>query len=432
MLSQRGNFLSVPTDCPQRDERLGWLADAQVFWRTAGFNMDVSAFLAKWMVDIGDAQLPDGAFTDIAPSKPLNPYKLQAQPGAPGWGDGAIIMPWQHYLRYGDRDFLDAWYPALDAWMAHIEAANPDGIRRHAVYNNYGDWLSVGPESDRAVVATAYWIHTADLMARIADVLDKGAAAARYQQLAARVRAAFFTALVAEDGRIAGDTQTAYLLALDFDILPPALRGRAAGHLLRRIADADGHLQTGFLGVKHLCPVLADIGAIDAAYDLLLNDTYPSWGFSIRYGATTIWERWDGWTPERGFQSANMNSFNHYAYGAVGEWLYARVAGIDWDEQDPGFLSIRFRPLFERRIGWCRATYRAPSGTVESAWQIDGDHVDWTIGVPPGCSGLVELPCSPDAVRADGKPLDPIPLSAAGRTRFPVGSGHHSFTITLA
>ena len=435
MWSQRGNFLSVPTDCPQRDERLGWTADAQVFWRTAGYNMDVSAFLAKWMTDITDAQLPDGAFTDIAPSRTLNPYMLHAQPGAPGWGDGAVIMPWQHYLRYGDAGLLAATWPALVRWMDHISGANPDRIRRHAVYNNYGDWLSVGPESNRAVVATAYWIFIADIMAKIADVLGKRGEGEGYRALGGELRAAFGKAFVAADGTIVGDTQTAYLLALDFDVLPPEQRQAAAKHLQRRIADADGHLQTGFLGVKHLCPVLADIGAVDAAYRLLLNDTYPSWGFSIRQGATTIWERWDGWTPERGFQSPNMNSFNHYAYGSVGEWLYARVAGIDWDEAAPGYRSIRFRPLFDRRIGWCRAAYDAPTGRVASTWEMDGSEVRWRVSVPANCAGVVELPYAADRISVEGAGPDAEAITMPGfaeACRFALPSGDSAITIRLA
>ncbi|MEF2072650.1 family 78 glycoside hydrolase catalytic domain [Consotaella aegiceratis] len=428
--SQRGNFLSVPTDCPQRDERYGWSADAQVFWRTAGFNMDVAAFLTKWMEDLADGQSPDGAFPDVAPTKPLNPYRLTPQPGAPGWGDAPVIMAWQHYLRYGDRDFLTAHYDKLARWLAHIERANPDGIRRNAVYNNYGDWLSVGPPSDRAVVATAYWIHLADLMQKIADVLGQRQDAAGYRQLGTHLRRAFEAEFVAADGTIRGDTQTAYLLALDFDTLRPDLRAAAIERLLRKIDEADGHLQTGFLGVRHLCPVLSDAGVAGRAYDLLLKDSYPSWGFSIRHGATTIWERWDGWTPEKGFQSAAMNSFNHYAYGSVGEWLWARVAGIDWSEDDPGFRTIRFRPLFDDRIGFCKAGYRAPTGLVESEWTIATDHVDWRIVVPPNCRGVIELAAAPDAVLRDGEPLDDRESQGAdGTTRLSVSSGDHRFRI---
>lgn len=423
--SQRDNFLSVPTDCPQRDERLGWSADAQVFWKTAGYGMDVSAFLEKWFEDIAEAQLPDGAFTDIAPSRPLNPYRQSAQPGAPGWGDGPVILAWQHWLRYGDRSLVERHFDRLVAWLKHIADANPDHLRVNAVYNNYGDWLSVGPVSDRTMVATAYWMHVADLMAKLSAVVGRVDMVRHHEDQATAVRQAFITAFVDDDGRIKGDTQTAYLLALDFAVLPPDLHTKAAGHLLRKLDEADGHLQTGFLGVKHLCPVLSGIGAPERAYDLLLNETYPSWGFSIVQGATTIWERWDGWTPERGFQSVNMNSFNHYAYGAVGEWLYARVAGIDWDETDPGYSTISMRPLFDARLGWVEAHYDAPTGRVESAWRIHGDLVTWTFTIPPNCSGRIELPRAPLALSFDEFLL---PVTGAA---FTLGSGRYTITLLL-
>jgi alpha-L-rhamnosidase len=390
--SQRGNFLSVPTDCPQRDERYGWTADAQVFWKTSGYFMDVSAFLTKWMLDIEDGQSPDGAFPDVAPTKPLNPYRLTPQPGAPGWGDAPVIMAWEHWLRYGDRDLHERYWPALERWADHIARANPDFIRRNAVYNNYGDWLSVGPASDRTLVATAYWFHVAELMAQIAEVLGLATRATHHRQTAAGIRTAFVAALATDDGRLTGDTQSAYLLALDFGLLPEAKRTAAAGRLVELIAGADGHLQTGFLGVRHLGPVLTAIGRDDLAIDLLLKDTYPSWGFSIRHGATTIWERWDGWTPERGFQSANMNSFNHYAYGAVGEWIWSRLAGIDAAPEGPGYARIRLAPQFDERIGPVAARYRTNRGTVSSQWHFEDDRVIWTVSIPPNAVGDVTLP----------------------------------------
>ncbi|MGV3573721.1 MAG: family 78 glycoside hydrolase catalytic domain [Devosia sp.] len=412
--SQRDNFLSVPTDCPQRDERYGWSADAQVFWKTAGYFMDVSAFLTKWMVDIEDGQSPDGAFPDVAPTKPLNPYRLTPQPGAPAWGDAPIIMAWEHWLRYGDRNFLARFYPAFDAWMEHIGSPNPDFIRRNAVYNNYGDWLSVGPASDRTLVATAYWHRVAELMARIAETLGRTTDSARYGQLARSIGKAFCAEYLDDTGRLTGDTQTAYLLALDFGLLPDPHRLAAAKRLCELIEAAGGHLQTGFLGVRHICPVLSDNGAADLAIDLLLRDTYPSWGFSIAQGATTIWERWDGWTPEKGFQSVNMNSFNHYAYGAVGEWIWARIAGIDSSTRSPGYREINLRPLFDRRIGHCRASYRAHVGTVSSFWRlIDDNTAVWEITVPPNCQAHVELPSGWDA----GQPIPIIP------------SGTHSYHL---
>lgn len=421
MWSQRGNFLSVPTDCPQRDERYGWTADAQVFWRTAGFTMDVAAFLSKWMLDIEDGQSPDGAFPDVAPTKPLNPYRLTPQPGAPGWGDAPIIMAWQHYLRYGDRDLLDRYYPAFERWMQHIGSANPNGIRRNAVYNNYGDWLSVGPPSDRTVVATAYWIHIANVMEKIAAALGRDQDAARYRQLAARLRLAFDAEFVDQDGVIVSDTQTVYLLALDFGVLVPSKVPAAVRHLIEKIHAAAGHLQTGFLGVRHLCPVLSANGADDLALRLLLNETYPSWGFSIRQGATTIWERWDGWTEERGFQSPNMNSFNHYAYGAVGEWIWSRIAGIDWDENGPGFTRVLLRPLFDPRLGSCKATYQAQTGIFQSDWAYESDSVIWNVQIPPNCMGRIVLP-SNLGIQAEGS-------QESGTDVLDLSSGRHRLIV---
>ncbi|MGB3336688.1 MAG: family 78 glycoside hydrolase catalytic domain [Devosia sp.] len=390
--SQRDNFLSVPTDCPQRDERYGWTADAQVFWKTAGYFMDVSAFLTKWMLDIEDGQSPDGAFPDVAPTKPLNPYRLTAQPGAPGWGDAPIIMGWEHWLRYGDRDLLARYWPAFTRWANHIARANPDFIRSNAVYNNYGDWLSVGPVSDRTLVATAYWYHLADLMARIAAVLGLTEEAAHHHQVASNVRRAFLAAFANVDGTLKGDTQSAYLLALDFALLPDDMRRAAADRLVALIDQAGGHLQTGFLGVRHLCPVLTAIGRDDLAMDLLLKDTYPSWGFSIRHGATTIWERWDGWTPDKGFQSANMNSFNHYAYGAVGEWIWSRLAGIDASAEGAGYTRVRLAPHFDDRIGHVSARYQTARGAVTSEWRFQGGNVIWTVSLPPNAVGDLRLP----------------------------------------
>lgn len=400
--SQRSNFLSVPTDCPQRDERYGWTADAQVFWKTAGYFMDVGAFLTKWMVDLADGQSPDGAFPDVAPTKPLNPYRLTPQPGAPGWGDGPICMAWEHWQRHGDRDFLQHWWPAFQAWMDHIARANPDFLRRNAVYNNYGDWLSIGPATDRTLVATAYWYRIADLMARMADALGRAQDAARHRQTADAVGRAFRATFLA-GGQPTSDTQTACLLPLAFGMLEDGQRQAVAARLVNLIAAADGHLQTGFLGLRHLCPVLSDIGRDDLALDLLLKETYPGWGFSIRNGATTVWERWDGWTPDRGFQSANMNSFNHFAYGAVGEWIWSRLAGID--SFAPGYAEARLHPCFDARIGWVRARHHAPVGVIESAWQAAATSAEWEVCLPPNCSGRLVVPLG---WSLSGEPADPV------------------------
>lgn len=412
--SQRGNFLAVPTDCPQRDERYGWSADAQVFWRTAGYLGDVAAMLTKWMEDLIDGQSPEGAFPDVAPTKPLNPYRLTPQPGAPAWGDGPIIMAWHHWLRYGDPDLLERCWAPFTAWMAYIARHNPDHIRRNDLNNNYGDWLSVGPETDRTLLATAYWVHLADLMAGIARVIGRDPR--EWESLGASLRRAFRAAFWNE-GRLAGDTQTAYLLALDFDLLEACDKASAAARLVALIDQAEGHLQTGFIGVRHLCPVLADNGYPEKAVSLLLKDSYPSWGFSIRHGATTIWERWDGWTPENGFQSTAMNSFNHYSYGAVGEFIWARLAGIDWDPEAPGFARVLMRPIFDPRIGQVEATHKAQTGEIYSAWSCEGDQIRWTVGLPPNVTARVILP---DAMVLDTEDQPSV---------FALPSGRHTLMI---
>lgn len=399
--SQRSNFLAVPTDCPQRDERYGWTADAQVFWKTAGYFMDVSAFLTKWMLDIEDGQSLDGAFPDVAPTKPLNPYRLTPQPGAPGWGDGPIIMAWEHWLRYGDRDLLERFWPAFEKWMTYIERPNPDFIRRNALNNNYGDWLNVGPATDRVLIATAYWVRVADLMDKIGKVIGRKLESDRYAALATRIRASFVSAFVRPDGRLTSDTQTAHLLALDFRLLDGHAANIAADRLAELLEQAGGHLQTGFLGVRHICPVLSAIGRDDLAVALLLKDDYPSWGFSIRHGATTIWERWDGCTPERGFQSANMNSFNHYAYGSVGEWIWARLAGIDTRTTSDNRRVLHLSPLFDAAIGSCNARYEGPTGLIESAWRMIGDSAQWQFAIPPSTTASVTFPRGWRAVAGD-------------------------------
>ncbi len=317
---QRGNFLSVPTDCPQRDERLGWLADAQVFLPTATLNMDVAAFITKWGDDLLDAQSPEGAYPDVAPRVAVE------RDGAAAWADAGVIVPWLMWRRYGDRRFVERHWDAMERYMAHLLRHNPDLLWTARRGNDYGDWLSVGAHTPRDVLATAYWAYDAKLMAELATVLGRDAS--HYERLRTGIVAAFNRAYVGDDAYIEGDTQTVYLLALHMDLLPEELRPRAAERLVENIARHDGHLTTGFVGVGLLCPVLSEAGYADVAHQLLLKESFPSWGYSIRHGATTIWERWDGWTEDAGFQTPMMNSFNHYSLGSVGQWLYEYVAGI--------------------------------------------------------------------------------------------------------
>jgi alpha-L-rhamnosidase len=380
---QRGNFLSVPTDCPQRDERLGWLADAQVFLPSAALNMDVAAFITKWGDDILDAQSADGAYPDVAP-------RLGAErDGAPAWGDAGVIVPWTIYQRYGDVRILERHWDAMERYLAHVVRHNPDLLWRSRRHNDYGDWLSVGAETPREVLATAYLAYDAQLMARIAGVLGRGDREAHYEALHRDVVAAFNRAYVREDGFIEGDTQTVYLLALHMDLVPDELRERVAERLVADIERHDWHLTTGFIGVGLLCPVLTEAGSADVAYRLLLNETFPSWGYSIRHGATTIWERWDGWTEERGFQTALMNSFNHYSLGSVAQWLYEYVAGIR--PAQPGYAHVLIAPN-PGSLEWARATYRSVRGPITSAWRQDGDVFRLDVEIPANVTATVVLP----------------------------------------
>jgi alpha-L-rhamnosidase len=404
---QRGNFLSIPTDCPQRDERLGWMGDAQVFVRTASFNMDVSSFFEKWMVDVEDAQSSEGAFPDVAPLLP-GLSLMDLSKGAPAWGDAGVIVPWTVYRTYNDTRIVERHYDAMTRWMDYLREANPNLLRKNRMGNNYGDWLS--PKGDRTpkdLLATAYWAYDARLMAEMAGAIGREEDSPRYEELFEGIKGAFNTAYVAPDGRIAGDTQTCYVLALHMDLLPPDLRAAAAGHLLRAIEREDWHLSTGFVGVGYLLPVLTEIGRADVAYRLLNNVSFPSWGYAIKHGATTIWERWDGWTEENGFQTPNMNSFNHYSLGSVGEWLYRYVAGIDLDPARPGYERIVIRPRPGGGLSWARGEYDSIHGKIISGWRLEGDRFELKIVIPANATATVYVPASEKSgVVESGTPIE--------------------------
>jgi alpha-L-rhamnosidase len=431
---QRGNFLSVPTDCPQRDERLGWMGDAQVFVRTAAFNMDVAAFFEKWMLDVEDAQSPEGAFPDVAPLLKGSGL-IDLRWGAPAWGDAGVIVPWTIYRTYDDTRIVERHYDAMVRWMDYVHEGNPDLIRKNRMGNNYGDWLSPrGDHTPKHLLATTYWAYDAKLMAEMAEATGRNEDAKKFRELHESIKAAFNEAYVAPDGKIMGDTQTCYLLALHMGLLPEELRSTAADHLVRTIEREDWHLSTGFAGVGYLCPVLTEAGYTDVAYRLLNNETYPSWGYTIRNGATTIWERWDGWTEEHGFQSPNMNSFNHYSLGSVGEWLYRYVAGIDLGA--PGYGHIVIRPRPGGGLTHARGEYDSVRGRISSAWKIEGDRFELEVAIPPNTTATVHVPVA-DGVSEGGKPVEEVEdvelLGAGeGETVLSVGSGRYEFAGRVA
>ncbi|HEU6447683.1 MAG TPA: family 78 glycoside hydrolase catalytic domain [Verrucomicrobiae bacterium] len=402
--SQRDNFLSVPTDCPQRDERLGWMGDAQVFLRTASYNADVAAFFTKWMIDVEDAQTSDGIFPDTAPRlrEGENFIGLDGLRGAAGWADAGVIVPWTIWRVYGDRRIIERHWNAMVKWLDWVERQNPNGLRVNELGNNYGDWLCIPSDTTfrthspmKNLLATAYWADDAAKMAVMARELNRDAEAKRFQAMFEKVRAAFQKEFLREDGRLTVETQTAYLLALAFDLLPENLRARAAEHLVENIKSLDWHLSTGFIGISHLNPQLTLAGRADVAYRLLLRDDYPSWLYPVKHGATTIWERWNGWTEKDGFFNPHMNSFNHYSLGSVGEWLFRHVAGIELDPEVSGFRKFILRPFIRAGLNFARANYRTMHGEISSDWKTNGDKLTWTVRIPANTSARVFIPSKP-------------------------------------
>jgi len=393
---QRGNFVDVPTDCPQRDERLGWTGDAQVFAPTAAFNMDVSGFFAKWLGDVAADQLPNGAVPFVVPN-----VMAKMGPGAAGstgWADVATIAPWTMFRAYGDTSFLVRQYPSMRAWVEYGRAQAGETYIWSKGFH-FGDWLAFattdpdypGATTEKDLIATAYLAHSADIVSRAAEVLGKREDAAKYRALFENVRAAFQHEFLTQSGRITSSTQTAYVMALDFDLVPDSLRAKAAGHLADDVKRM-GHLTTGFLGTPALTRMLSDNGYLKEAYGLLLREEYPSWLYEVKQGATTVWERWDGLRPDSSFQDAGMNSLNHYAYGAVGDWLYRTVAGLNDDPAEPGYRHVIVRPRPGPGFNFAKATLMTPYGVASSGWRIENGRMTVTVRVPPNAHATVVLP----------------------------------------
>jgi alpha-L-rhamnosidase len=375
--------------------------------------MESARFLSKWLVDLRDSRTAEGAFTDVAPMVGT------VGNGTAGWGDAGVTVPWSLYQAYGDRQVLvDAW-PSVRTWLTYLEQHSDQLLRPD---QGYGDWLNVEDETPKDVIATAYFAHSADLAARMAGEL--GEDTAPYRDLFERIRAAFQNAYVTSDGRIKGDTQTAYVLALSMNLLQDASRKAAADRLVALIEAKDWHLSTGFLGTPRLLPVLTDTGHTDVAYRLLQQRSFPSWGYQIDRGSTTMWERWDSIRPDGSFQDAGMNSFNHYAYGSVGEWMYTNIAGIS--AGGPGYREIVIRPRPGGSVNTARATFTSVYGPVSTQWRQRSGRFTLTCAVPPNTTAEVWIPAStPDAVtHTHGTYLRQEDDCAVYR----VGSGTHRFT----
>jgi len=400
--SLKGNFVGVPTDCPQRDERLGWTGDAQIFIRTSTYLMDTRAFFIEWLRDLRAAQFENGAVPyvvpDILTGKFIEGDVVSNAEAVSGWGDAAAICPWALWLAYGDKAALAECYGSMKAWVGYIQARATGGLLWDNDYQ-LGDWVALDAEegsyygaTDTSLIATAYYALCTDILRRAAVVLDKPADAARYQALRRDIGDAYAGAFFSPDGRLTSPTQTAHILSLAFDLTPPAHRARTIGGLLALLKENGGHLNTGFLGTPYFCQVLADNDCLEEAYDLLLKEDYPSWLYQVKKGATTVWEHWDGIKPDGSMWSPGMNSLNHYAYGAVGEFLYRVVGGIDICEDAPGYKRIKIQPRPGGGLTWADTSVRTPYGKVGAAWRIDGHVFSLTVDIPHNTSAEIILP----------------------------------------
>ncbi len=427
---QKGNFVDVPTDCPQRDERLGWTGDAQVFAPTAIFNMNCAGFYTKWLADLALDQDGDGAVPWVIPN-------VLGKGDAHGWADAATIIPWAVYRYYGDTRILEEQYESMKAWVDYQANQAGDSYLWTPKLRQFGDWLAFattrsdypGATTDKDLLATAYFYHSADLLQKAAKVLGKEADAVRCQELMGKIKSAFAKEFITPNGRLSSNTQTAYVVTLAFGLIPESLELAAA----KRLADdvnSFGHLTTGFLGTPDLTHMLTKYGYLDESYMLLFRADYPSWLYPVTQGATTIWERWDGQKPDGTFQNVGMNSFNHYAYGAIGDWLYRRVAGIDLDPEIPGYKSILIKPHPGGEMNDVKASHHTPYGWVKSEWEIEGSTFTMRVQVPVNTTAWICIPTSAGEVYMDGETIQSDEKERGPGYEFVViekGSGSYTF-----
>ena len=379
---QKSNFLDVPTDCPQRDERLGWTGDAQVFVRTASLNFDVKRFFKKWLHDLAADQGRDGCVPHVVPNI------FDDMGGSSAWSDAAVICPWEIYRTYGDKKILEDQFDSMKAWIDWMRERSENGRRSGG--SHFGDWLGLdSPEGSykgatpEELIATAYYKYSTELFIKAAHALGRDVA--EYENIPAEAAAAFRHEYM-KNGRVKNATQTACVLALYFDITDDRA---ATATQLNELVKRAGHLETGFVGTPYLLHALSDNGYAETAYDLLLRREYPSWLYPISKGATTVWEHWDGIKPDGTMWSTDMNSFNHYAYGAVADWMYGAAAGINSDPDRPGFEHIIFRPVTDRRLDFVKASIDTRRGNVASEWRRENGRIKYIFTVPEGCCASV-------------------------------------------
>jgi alpha-L-rhamnosidase len=434
---QRGNFLDVPTDCPQRDERLGWTGDAQVFSRTAAYNMGVENFFTKWLKDVSADQLSSGSVPFVIPN-----VLGEGAAGSTGWADVATIIPWNLYLAYGDRRVLEEQYPSMKSWVEFMRGKSKNDLWNTGFH--FGDWLFYSPDddndgraavTDKHLIAQCFYAHSTQLLINAATVLGKTADVNSYTLLLKKIKEAFLREYMTPNGRLVSGTQTAYVLALQFDMLPESMQQSAAGRLADNVKDYGYHLTTGFLGTPYLCHVLSRFGYTDIAYRLLLQDSYPSWLYPVKMGATTIWERWDGIKPDGSFENVGMNSFNHYSYGAIGDWMYRVVAGIDTYEDGPGYQHSQIAPHPGGELTEAAADLQTGYGLLSSHWRKAADSLLLDLVIPANTTSTVYIPAPEGGLIMEGGralgSVKEIEVAGVGQGHLilKLGSGHYHFAV---
>ena len=430
---QLGNFLDVPTDCPQRDERLGWTGDAQAFSRTAAFNYRVDNFFAKWLKDL-EADQQNGVVPFVIPNV------LGAAISSAGWADVATIAPWNMYLAYGDKRLLANQYNSMKAYIESIRKTAKNDLWNTGFH--FGDWLFYRPDddndgraavTDKYLIAQCFYANSTQLLINAAQVLGNTNDVTEYTALLQRIKSAFNQEYVTGNGRLVSGTQTAYVLALNFDMLPEDQRRQAAQRLADNVKSYGNHLTTGFLGTPYLCHVLTRFGFTDVAYKLLLQDTYPSWLYPVKMGATTIWERWDGQKPDSSFQTPGMNSFNHYAYGAIGDWMYRKMVGLDTYEDGVGYKHIKVQPHTGGGFTHASATLNTYYGTVSSGWKIEAGKLFMDVTIPANTTATIWLPAAGGQdITESGNPLSSelqVEGKEDGYVKVKIGSGEYHFAV---
>lgn len=432
---QKGNFLDVPTDCPQRDERLGWTGDAQVFSRTASFNMNVKNFFTKWMKDVA-ADQQNGVIPFVVPNV------LGSPTNSAGWADVATIIPWNMYLAYGDKKILEDQYASMKAYVESIRNSTKNNLWNTGFH--FGDWLFYRPDDDndgraavtnKYLIAQCFYAYSTQLLINAAKVLNKTEDVNAYSALLEKIKEAFINEYMTPNGGLVSGTQTAYVLALNFDMLPEALREQAARRLSENVKSYGNHLTTGFLGTPYLCHVLTRFGYDDQAYKLLLQETYPSWLYPVKMGATTIWERWDGIKPDSTFETPSMNSYNHYSYGAIGDWMYRSMVGLDTYEDGVGYKHIKIKPHIGGGFSYASATLQTNYGQLSSGWKLETDKVLMDVEIPANTMATVYVPASgADAITESATALSSLKgLQVTGKEEgyvvLRLGSGVYHFSI---